>query len=69
MADDEVHKTSGWIKLANTIIACFTLVTINCLNNFLVLICMGQEAENALMNVITLAVKVCFWEYMNCEAQ
>jgi hypothetical protein len=62
MADDEVHTTSGWIKLANTIIACFTLVIINCLNNFLVMICMGQEAETAaLINAITLAVEVCFW--------
>ncbi len=36
---------------------------------FLVLICMEQEAETALINAITLAVAVCFWEYMNCEAQ
>jgi hypothetical protein len=30
---------------------------------------MGQEAETALINVITLAVEVGFVEYMNCEAQ
>jgi hypothetical protein len=38
--------------------------------HFLVLICMGQEAETALINALTLAVKVCFFlEYMNCEAK
>jgi len=32
--------------------------------HFLVLICMGQEAETALINAITLAVEGFFWEYM-----
>jgi hypothetical protein len=61
MADDEVHTTSGWIKLAKHDHCMLHTSDYKLFEHFLVLICMGQEAETALINAITLAVEIWFF--------